>query len=164
MIARAFRVYRSISMISYETLKWNCSILHINIIFLKCIFQINISSNMRAFSLSKNDCIRLYIVGIVCRIVRICSLECTRRECIIGDVQIITAWKTAAYLLLFFLWQTFKNIINIRVHSDWWGKYNIWSRKMSCNSMKHEELFKAGNFILLYERQENNSLGLCLLT
>ena len=128
------------------------------------LFKMHLSSNMRAFSLTKNDCIRLYIVGIVCRIVRICSLECTRRECIIGDVQIITAWKTAAYLLLFFLWQTFKNIINIRVHSDWWGKYNIWGSNMSCNSMKYEEFFEAGNFILPYERQENNFLGLFLLT
>ena len=104
------------------------------------------------------------IVGIVRRIERICSLKCTRRECIIEDVQIITAWKTAAYLLLFFLWQTFKNIINIRVHSEWWGKYNIWSLMMSCNSMKYEQFLNTGNFILPYERQQNNFLGLCLLT
>ena len=43
------------------------------------------------------------------------------------------------------------------------GKYNIWSLKMCCKTMKYEELFKAGNFILPYEEQENNVFGVVFI-
>ena len=34
---------------------------------------------------------------------------------------------------------------------------------MCCNSMKYTELFKAGNFILPYEEQENNVFGVVFI-